>query len=245
MLSSSKYIDGTGTAQTFPFQKGEIKGIKGPPLPSKSETKNSYAFQGLRMTLCGFVQCPLGLWWQPPPFWPLLLHLQVQSHSPVSLRVAHICSWLSLSASFLPAESQKSARLPSFCPVSVPFGPNWPCFCWCNILTNLVSLLCVMEISASRHECYPQMLFGWPRLYPWLLLRWSAGSICHIPNFLSKMMLSSHTLGAFSWAHFLNSEFPNCSNLDKNLPNHLALARLSLTMSSSSALFCLGLRCEQ
>lgn len=41
-----------------------------------------------------------------------------------SWRTTHVCSWIDLSASFLPVESQKSESLPSFFPVPVSLQSN-------------------------------------------------------------------------------------------------------------------------
>lgn len=60
-------------------------------------------------------------------------------------RIIHVCSQLVLSAHFLPIKSQKSDSLSSLCPIEVPFGPIWQCFCWYNIPKNLVGLTCLSQ----------------------------------------------------------------------------------------------------
>lgn len=54
-----------------------------------------------------------------------------------SWRIAPICSqivlWLCL------VESEKSSRLPSFCPISIPFNSNRQRFCFCDPSNSLLS----------------------------------------------------------------------------------------------------------
>lgn len=86
---------------------------------SKSSEKNSIRFQGLEIILCG-------LW-----LYPLSSGLYPGNHSLFYFTFwrSLCCSWIVLWACFLPVEFWESYSFPSFCPISVPFIPNWQCFC--------------------------------------------------------------------------------------------------------------------
>lgn len=117
-FSSSKYNDGTGTGHSL-SRRERLEGRKGPPFPSKSEAPKF-------LWISRAENAPLWLYGLSPGFRTsasVFVGLP-QTHSFFPRRVAHISSGVSLPASFLPAESQTSASLPSFCLASVPFCPN-------------------------------------------------------------------------------------------------------------------------
>lgn len=95
--------------------------------------------------------------------------------SPFLQSVACICSWAALSAFFLwiGNTSLLSLHLPS-----VLLGQSWQCFCWYNILKNLVVLLCVswgfIPLNNFLHRSFldyyiPISAFSWDgRGNPWI-----------------------------------------------------------------------------
>lgn len=120
-----------------------------------------------------------------------------QSHSPVSLWVTHICSWVSLPASVLPAESQKSAGLPSV------FVQSLSLLVQTSHSSDGVTFSQTLWVSCVRHRdlCHKTWMLPtdafWMTPPPSLASAQMDGWI-HLSPDLSKM-LSSHTLGLSQW----------------------------------------------
>ena len=98
------------------------------------------------------------------------------------------------------AESQRPNNPPAFHPMSVPSSPSWQCFCWYNILKNLVGLSQISQVSRTLDT----RVFHRSFLDNSILLPTSAEMLWWIPKSYTQSLqqsLPSLTLGPFSRAH--------------------------------------------
>ena len=130
--------------------------------------------------------------------------------SSFSWRLAHVCSWVTLSVHFLPVEFQRFNSLPSFYALS-PSLQAGSFFCWYNIVKKPYgSPVYVMEAHINSSLCWDGQVD--PQ---------------DTQNSFSET-LSMYTLGLLSRVYFLNSKSPSisiywnffkCSYFDSFSPN--------------------------